>query len=132
MVIAEIVETEIEDPSKNIIVWVNFKHDGTDVPFYKGQELLIRQGKPVWPLYCRYQNFIGKTVVQIGTWIKSNVEFQIGTIIQEILAKPIQTTTIKQKLDTLLIGTTYQKDSVEVQYDETSPIVILKDDGTTV
>jgi len=134
MITAELVSAEeIQDPRKNMVIWVAFKKDGVEIPFYRGTELLIRDGKKVWPLYSRFENFLGKTLSQVIAWIKANVEEQIGNIIKEE-SKTLLNNNLMQQLNTLA-GTTIQKDFVGFEIDKDNDgvidsIITLKDDGT--
>lgn len=132
MITGEIVEIEESTEGyKNLIIWICFKKDGVEIPFYKGTEIPTKNGKQVWPLICRYENFIGKTTAQITEWIRLNVEAQIDNIIK-----------YRTCLDTLNIAMTnalkkmkstmFSKDTtvIPVKVGETIINVELKDDGT--
>ena len=133
MIEAELISIEY-DQRKNIIVWICFKDDGVELPFYRGAELLIREGKKVWPLMATYQNFLGKTRPQILQWIKVNVEGQIGNIIKEKVKDQINSEIEGADLSQL-IGQTISKDFVIIELDldndgVTETTVQLNSDGT--
>lgn len=132
MIKAEIVGYE-RDPRDNMIIWVCFSENNIEIPFHQGIEILKYSGHKVWPLVARFQNFIGKTQTQINEWIRINIESQIGNIIQakntDKLNKEIEVVFDK------LIGTTFQKDTVEIEADFNNDgifeaVLMLKSDGT--
>lgn len=126
---AEIIEIqETPDILKNIIIWVCFKDgDGIEIPFDQGGQPVIIQGKNCWPLYGRYENFLGKTDAQILEWIRVNVEHQIGNIIQAI-AKPVINQSLIGTILPKLVSTKFSKESVTLDLD--GIIVTIKPDGT--
>jgi hypothetical protein len=135
MITGEIVGVEqTQDAQKNIIIWVCFTQDGKEIPFYRGAELLLKDKRKVWPLYARWENFIGKTPEMISKWIQNCVEAQIGTIIREINSKTDLNTLFIGAV-TKLIGTSFGKESVEIPVDTVcggvaNAVIILKDDKT--
>jgi len=118
MISGEIIEVEqTRDTQKNIVIWVCFTtDDGSEIPFHQGAELLERDRKKVWPLYARFENFLGKTPEMIQEWVRINVEAQIGIIIREIVCKDIlnaeMITAVKK-----MIGTRFSLDKVFISVD---------------
>ena len=132
MINAEVIDVE-EMPDKNIAIWVAFRDNaGQDIPFWNGSELLIRNGRKVWLLWCQLQNFLTMTDAEKQTWVDKNIEYQFTNVIP-VCAKAAANADCITDLKRLVVGRTYQKDSVEVSVgingtgDRT---VILKDDGT--
>jgi len=128
VITAEIIDVqETTDKMKNIIIWVCFKDEGgNEIPFDQDGQPVIIKGKSCWPLYSRFENFIGKTDIQIEEWVKINIEHQIGNIIQA-MAKPsinqflVSTTLLK------IVGKTFSKKDVTLDLDGIS--VTIKPDG---
>ena len=143
MITGEIISTEL-DANKNIIIWIAYAQDGVAVEFYRpirdangvvtGSELLIRNERKVWPLYARFENFIGQTPEMVSLWIQRNVEAQIGSIIREIKTKDTLNTEFMAAIDKLK-GTVFSSDTAKIPVDlaltgEVNAVVELKDDGT--
>jgi hypothetical protein len=62
MITGEIVGVEqTQDTQKNIIIWICFTQNGKEIPFYRGAELLEKDGKKVWPKTVSFESLIGKT-----------------------------------------------------------------------
>jgi hypothetical protein len=135
MIYGEIVDVEqTQDAQKNIIIWVCFTQNSVEIPFYKGAELQERNGRKVWPLYSRWESFIGKSPEIIQKWIQINVEYQIGNIIKEINCKEAlnleMVNAIKQ-----MVGVQFSSEKVQIPVDTIcagieNAIVELKEDGT--
>ncbi len=132
MITGKIISTE-EDERKNIVIWICFTQDGKEIPFYRGAELLERDGHKVWPLYSRFENFLGKTPAQISEWIRINVEAQAGNIIKE-QSKAGLNADIMTEIGKLA-GTEYSADKVGIPIDPgctgtDTATAELKSDGT--
>lgn len=134
MVNAEIVEVE-EMPDKNLAIWVSFvDRNGVEMPFWRGAELLIRNGRKVWPLLCRLENFMTMTDEEKRTWVDKNIEHQFTNVIP-ICAKAAKNADYISDLKRLVVGRKYSQDTVEVSVGINGTgerIVTLKDDGTYV
>jgi hypothetical protein len=135
MIYGEIVGVEqTQDAQKNIIIWISFTQDGIEIPFYRGADLLVKDRKKVWPLYARFENFLGKTPEMIQKWIQINVEAQIGNIIKEINSKEILNASFITAIDKLK-GVKFSADKVSIPVDticagENNTTIELKSDGT--
>ena len=112
MVIGKVIAVELaNDAQKNLIIWVCYSKDGIEFEFHQGVKLLEKEGHKVWPLYCRYENFIGKTPSQITSWVQKNIEYQAGNIIQHVIVKDqMNTDSLAELLK--LIGNEYSTDKV--------------------
>lgn len=133
MIDAEIVDIE-ERPDKNISIFVSFSQDGKEVPFWKGGQVLVRNGRNVWELACRLENFLTMTDAEKQTWVDKNIEWQFNNVVP-IFAKEAKNAEVIADLKRLVGGRTYQKDTVEVSVGINGTgdrIVTLKDDGTYI
>jgi len=133
MINAEIVGVD-RDQRLNIVIYVAFDQNETPIPFYSGGELITHNGQPVWPLICRYQNFIGKTRSQILQWISVNVRDQIKNIIVEKVKATINDQIENADL-TSLVGRTLSESQITLNVDldndgTIDATVQLNDDGT--
>jgi hypothetical protein len=86
------------------------------IPFSSHSGILTRSGKSVWPLYARWENFIGKSPSMVQEWVRINVECQIGNIIKEITCKGSLNVEMISAL-TKLVGTTFSTDTVAIPVD---------------
>lgn len=135
MITGEIVGVEqTQDAQKNIIIWICFSQGGIEIPFYRGAELLLKDGKKVWPLYARWENFLGKTPEMIQKWIQINVEYQIGNIIKEINSKDALNVEFIAAIDKLK-GVKFSSDNVTIPVDTIcagvdNAFIELKSDAT--
>jgi hypothetical protein len=122
------------DLNKNLIIWVEFTQDKTPIPFVSGGSVLTRNGVPVWPLYARYENFIGKDAAAVQKWVQVNVEYQIGNIIREQLTKEILNTESLVALEKM-VGQEFSSDTVDIPVDTLASgtndaVISLKADGS--
>lgn len=70
MITGKIQKTEeSKDGNRNIVIYVNFYEDG---------KLIVEN----WPLYARFENFLGMDKEQMSKWISVNIELQIGNLIK--------------------------------------------------
>ena len=119
MITGKILRTE-QDARKNIVIVVQFSEDGN---------VIVSE----WPLYARFENFLGMDKEQISEWIRINIELQIGNLI-----KAKNQTTINETLMGVietLKEREYQTDKVDVAMEansviETAYTVTIAQDGT--
>jgi hypothetical protein len=115
------------DVYENLIIWICFTDDtGKEFPFYRGGTLLEKDGHNVWPLMCRWENFVGKTALEIDAWVKANIESQAENVIKA-LARPVFNTAILKDDLLVLVGKIYTKSDAKV-----SETIAIKEDGTVV
>lgn len=105
---------ETDDAQRNIIIWVCFKNNGIEIPFYLNETLLEVNGKKVWPLYSQFLNFAGRSAAEIHDWVKINIEHQIGNLIKEAAKSVINDSLVKTNLPKL-VGTVFSKDFVVIE-----------------
>lgn len=119
MITGKILRTE-QDARKNIVIVVEFSDD---------KKVIV----PEWPLYARFENFLGMTKEQISEWIRINIEYQIGNLIKASNQESINQT-LMGVIETLK-ETVYQTDKVDVEMEvskviETPYVVTIAQDGT--
>lgn len=128
MITGTVVAVEkANDAYENLVIWVCFTDEnGKEFPFYRGATLLEKDGKKVWPLMCRWENFVGKTALEIEAWVKANVESQAENVIKA-LARPIFNDAIVKDDLPPLVGKSFTK--ADAQATET---ITVKEDATIV
>ncbi len=114
MITGEVVGVEkANDTHNNLIVWVCFKDEGIEIPFYNGEGLLKFNDIKVWPLYAKYENFMGLTTKERETWVCMNIESQANLIIINKLRDDLNTSTIKNLSS--LVGIQVEKETASFQ-----------------
>lgn len=122
MITGRILRTEESaDGRQNIKIIVEFSEDG---------KVIV----PEWTLWAQFRNFIGLTAAEIAEWIRVNVEYQIGNLIQE-RSKTILNSEFIAAIEKLKTKKIFQKDSVMIEREASVVIaeaftVTLNSDGT--
>jgi hypothetical protein len=131
MITGEIIGVEqTQDAQKNIIIWICFSQDGAEIELSNR----VVDGHKVWPLYARFENFLGKSAEMIQEWIRLNVEYQIGNIIKERLCKESLNTEFMVAISKLK-GVKFSAEKVSIDVDTTctgtiDSVIELKADAT--
>ncbi len=121
MITGRVLRTEEStDGRGNIRIIVEFSEDG---------KVLV----PEWILWAQMTNFLGMSREQISEWIRINIEYQIGNLIQA-RSKPLINSDLMATIESLK-DTVYQTDKVEIPMEaskviETPYVVVLNADGS--
>jgi hypothetical protein len=131
MITGEIVGVEqTQDAQKNIIIWICFTQDGQEIQLSSKTV----GGRKAWPLYARFENFLGKTPEMIQKWIQINVEAQIGNIIKEMNCKEAMNAEMMTAIQKM-VGVQFSSAKVAILVDPLcsgtpTATIELSDDGT--
>jgi hypothetical protein len=112
MITGEIKDVTIEPVKKRIILWVQFKRDGVELPYWEEHN-----GVNCWKLYAHFRYFLKKTPLQIKGWVDANIKSQISNIVQIITGLDAVNGSILALLQANAIGYTVSLDSIELQVD---------------
>lgn len=126
-VTAEVIKVEDSaDANKNLVVWVQFKNDGVEIP----QQNTIN-GKQCWRLWIREVNLIGKDLSKKREWVQINIENQIENYILAIARTKVNNDLVVGDLGKM-VGDIYSKDYAVTEYTPGYPSKVYPNGTITI